>query len=289
MSFEITVAKSQQYTTNVQLLLQQRGSKLSACVTQGSYVGAAAKAVEQIGPVTAKKRTTRHGDTPLISTPHDARWVYPTDYEWADLVDQQDKLQMLIDPTSPYAVNGAMALGRAKDDDIIASFFGTAKTGEKGEVSTAFDTANQQIAASASGLTIAKLIQAKEILMANEVDLENDELYIGVSAKQISNLLGTTQATSSDYAAVKALVEGKISMFMGFTFKHSERFGVDGAGARRLPVWAKSGMHVGMWNEINGKISERPDKSYATQVYTKGTFGSTRTEEGKVVELLATE
>ena len=71
MSFEVTTAFVQQYKTNVQMLLQQRGSKLRQAVMSDSYTGKAGKAVEQIGPVTAQKRTTRHSDTPLISTPHD--------------------------------------------------------------------------------------------------------------------------------------------------------------------------------------------------------------------------
>ena len=175
MSFEVNTAFVQQYSTNVGLLLQQRGSKLRECVTMGSYTGKAAKAVEQIGSVTAQKRTSRHSDTPLISTPHDARWVFPTDYEWADLIDDQDKLRMLIDPTSPYAQNGAYALGRAMDTDIISAALGTSKTGENGTTSTAF-SASQTIAAGAAGLTVAKLREAKKILLANEVDVENDPL-----------------------------------------------------------------------------------------------------------------
>ena len=69
MSFEVTTHFHQQYTTNVQLLLQQRGSKLRRVVTEHGFSGKAAKAVEQISSVTAVKRTSRHADTPLISTP----------------------------------------------------------------------------------------------------------------------------------------------------------------------------------------------------------------------------
>jgi hypothetical protein len=286
MSFQVTTAFVQQYTTNVQLLLQQRGSKLRDAVTVGSYTGKAAKAVEQIGAVTAQKKTSRHSDTPLISTPHDARWVFPTDFEWADMIDDQDKLRMLIDPTSPYAVNGAYALGRAMDDIIIEAALGTAKTGENGDVNTNFATATQQIANGGSGLTIAKLREAKRILMANEVDPSADELYMAVTAKQLDNLLGTTEVTSSDFNTVKALVQGDVNTFMGFRFIHIERLPVDGSSHRRVIAWAKSGLHLGMWNDINTKISERPDKSYASQVYVKGTFGATRTEEKKVVEIL---
>jgi len=143
MSFQVNTHFVQQYSTNVQLLLQQKGSKLRNAVTVGSYTGKAAKAVEQVGAVSAVKRTARHGDTPLISTPADARWVFPTDYEWADLIDDQDKLRMLIDPQSSYAQNGAYALGRAIDDEIISAMFGTSKTGENGSTDTSFLSANQ--------------------------------------------------------------------------------------------------------------------------------------------------
>lgn len=286
MSFEVTTAFVQQYSTNVQLLLQQRGSKLREAVTVGNYVGKAAKAVEQIGAVTAQKRINRHGDTPLISTPHDARWVFPTDYEWADLIDDQDKLRMLIDPTSPYVTNGAYALGRSIDDLIIEAALGTSKTGENGTTNTAFDTANQQIVVGASGLTIAKLREAKKILMSNEVDPQFDPLYMAVTAEQLDNLLGTTEVTSADFNTVKALVQGTIDSFMGFKFIHCERLGVDGSGDQRVIAWARSGLHLGIWNDITTRISERDDKSYANQVYVKGTFGATRVEEKKVVEII---
>ena len=289
MSFEVTTAFVQQYTTNVALLLQQRGSKLRDYCTVGSYTGKAAKAVEQVGAVTAQVRTSRHSDTPLISTPHDARWVFPTDYEWADMIDDQDKLRMLIDPTSSYATNGAYALGRAMDDLIVTAALGDAKTGENGTTTTGFATATQQIAAAASGLTIAKLRAAKKIFMRNEVDMDMDQLCIAVTAEQIEDLLATTEVTSSDYNTVKSLVQGNVDTFMGFKFIQIERLGVDGSSARRVIAWAKSGLHVGMWNDINTRIGERADKSYSTQVYVKGTFGATRVEEKKVVEILCTE
>ena len=289
MSFEVTTAFVQQYTTNVSLLLQQRGSRLRDCVTVGSYTGKAAKAVEQIGSVTAQAKTSRHADTPLISTPHNSRWVHPNDYEWADMIDDQDKLRMLIDPTSPYAMNGAYALGRAMDTVIITAALGTSLTGENGSTSTVFDTANQTLVVGATGLTVAKLRAAKKKLVAAEVDVEMDPLYLAVTATQLDNLLGTTEVTSADYNTVKALVNGSVDTFMGFKFVHTELLGLDGSSDRRCIAWAKSGIHLGMWNDVNTKVTERADKSYATQVYVKGTFGATRTEEKKVVEIICDE
>jgi hypothetical protein len=293
MSFNVTTHFVQQYTTNVQLLLQQKGSKLRNTVTVGSYTGKAAKAIEQVGPVTAQKRTIRHGDTPLISTPADARWVFPVDYEWADLIDDQDKLRMLIDPTSSYAQNGAYALGRAMDDEIIAAFFGVSKTGENGSTNTSFG-AGQDVAVAtgstgATGLNISKLREAKKILMENEVDVDTDPLFCIITAEQHDDLLNEAQAISLDYNTRPVLVDGKMTAFMGFNFIHTERLPVDGSSYRRVPAFAKSGMHMGLFNDISTMISERADKGYSTQVYVKGTFGATRTEEGKVVEIKCAE
>lgn len=287
MSFQVTTAFVQQYTTNVQLLLQQRGSKLRDAVTVGSYTGKAAKSVEQIGAVTAQKRLTRHGDTPMISTPHAARWVFPNDYEWADLIDDQDKLRMLIDPTSPYAMNGAMALGRAIDDEIILGAFGVNKVGENGADNQNF-LAGNVIANGGTGLTIAKLRAARLKLVQAEVDIDNEELYFAASGQQLDNLLGTTEVTSADYNSVKALTKGEVDSFMGFKFVSIERL-PKVSTTRRCLAWAKSGLHLGIWNDITTRISERDDKSYATQVYAKATIGATRVEEGKVVEVECTE
>ncbi len=289
MSNEITTAFVQQYKANVALLLQQRGSKLAGALMTGTSVGKAGKVLEQIGPVVAQKRTSRHADTPLIETPHAARWAFPSDYEWADLIDDQDKLRTLIDPQSPYAVNGAYALGRAKDDEIIAAFFGTAKTGEDGDVDEAFDTATYQIAVGGAGLTVGKLRTAKRLLMAAEVDVDNDPLYVAIGATQHDNLLGETQAVSLDFTDKPVLVDGRIRAFMGFNFIDCNRLGLDGSGDRRCPAWAKSGMHLEMWNDINTQISDRPDKSHATQVYVKGTYGATRLEQGKIIEIICDE
>lgn len=288
MSNQITTAFVQQYKSNVQLLLQQRGSKLRKTVSQpdSNYTGKAAKAVEQIGAVQAVRRTTRHGDTPLIETPHDARWVFPNDYEWADLIDDQDKLRTLIDPQSSYVQNGAYAMGRAIDDEILAAIFGIAKTGENGTTNTSFPAA-QQIAVGGTGLTLAKLIQGKQKLLEAEVDVENDPLYCIINADLHSDLLGISEIKSIDFNSRRVLGDdGMVTRFLGINFVLCERILTNSTPDFRVPLFAKSGVHLGIWNDITTRVSERDDKGYSTQVYVKGTFGATRVEEKKVVELI---
>lgn len=290
MSTQIPTGFSEQYTTEVQLLLQQEPSRFRTAVMSRNYTGKSAKAVEQIGAVTAQKRTTRHADTPLIDTPHDARWVFPVDYEWADLIDEQDELRAIADFEGPYVQNGAAAQNRAIDDEIIAAFFSdTTKTGEDAGTTTtwtAFVAANaaHQIAHGSAGLTVAKLISAKQALMAAEVDVDRERLYVGLSSAAHADLLAETETTSVDYNMSRVLVDGRIRSFMGFNFIQSERLPNDGT-TWNLPCWAESGMHLGVWGDVVGRVSEREDKSYATQVYTKSTIGATRVEEKKIVEI----
>ena len=286
MSDQINTAFVQQYATNVAHLLQQRGSKLRDTVMTSNATGKAAKVVEQVGAVNAQKRTTRHADTPLISTPHSARWTFPVDYEWADLIDDQDKVRMLINPQSPYAVNGAYAMGRAIDDEILGAFFGTSKTGENGSTDEAF-SGNTVSEIAGGKLTIAQLQEGKRILMENEVDLDNDQIYMAITAGQHEDLLGMTQIQTIDSNATKVLVDGRVRSFLGINFVTTERIPGAGDDPTNCPMWAKSGMHLTVWNDITTKISEREDKSYATQVYVKGTFGATRLELGKVVKIQA--
>jgi len=287
MSTQITTAFVSQFSSNVQMLSQQMGSLLRNAVDVETVNGEKAF-FDQVGSAAAVLRTSRHADTPLIDTPHSRRMVTMSDFEYADLIDDQDKVRLLVDPTSTYSRAAAAAMGRAMDDVVISAALGTALTGKDGGTSTSFATATNQIAAGATGLTLAKLIQAKEILDAGDVD-PSIPRYIAVSPMQISNLLNSTTVTSLDFNTVKALAMGEINSFVGFNFIVTNRLGVDGSSARRVIAFAMDGIKLAVGREPTARIDERADKSYATQIYYAMTLGATRMEEKKVVEILCTE
>jgi len=281
MSIEVTTAFVQQYSANVQMLSQQKGSLLRDAVRTESMTGKNAF-FDQVGKATAQKRTTRHADTPQIDTPHARRRVTLVDYEYADLIDEQDKVRMLIDPTSAYAQAAAFALGRAMDDEIISAALGTAFTGETGSTSTALP-AGQQIANGGTDLTVAKLRTAKKTLDLASVD-PSIPRYIAVGPDQIEALLGDTNVTSSDFNTVKALVQGEVNQFMGFNFITSNRLSKAG-NIRSCFAWAEDGLALAIGKDVMARIDERSDKGYATQVYYCMSIGSTRMEEEKVVQI----
>jgi hypothetical protein len=285
MSTQVNTAFVNQFSANVAMLSQQMGSLLRGAVDTESVTGEKAF-FDQVGEAAAVARSSRHGDTPLVETPHSRRMVSLTTYEWADLIDDADKVRMLIDPTSSYARAAAAAIGRAMDDTIISALGGTAKTGKEGTTSTTFPS-GQKIAHGSAGLTIAKLVSAKKLLDANSVD-PSIKRYIVVSPEQIEDLLNSTTVTSSDFNTVKALVQGDINTFVGFEFIVSNRLSDDGT-SRLCYAWAQDGCKLAVGKDVMARIDERSDKSYSTQVYYCATFGSTRMEEDKVVEIACNE
>ena len=286
MSTQVTTAFVQQYSANIQMLSQQMGSLLRDKVRLESVNGKNAF-FDQVGAVTAQKRTSRHSDTPQIDTPHARRRVSLVDYEFADLIDDQDKVRLLIDPTSSYAQAAAFAMGRAMDDEIISAALGTSFTGETGSTSTALPSGQKLGTGDTDGLTIAKLRSAKELLDAASVD-PSITRHIIVSPKQITDLLGTTEVTSSDFNTVKALASGDVNQFLGFNFIVSNRLNATGS-KRQCIAYAQDGIALGVGKDVTARIDERADKGYATQVYYCASFGATRMEEEKVVEIQATE
>jgi hypothetical protein len=286
MSTQITTAFVEQYSSNIQMLSQQKGSILRDKVRLESVTGKNAF-FDQVGSVTASVRTTRHSDTPQSNTPHSRRRVSLVDYEFADLVDDLDKVRMLVDPTSTYALAAAYAMGRAMDDAIITAATAAADTGVAGATSVALPASQIIAEAGTAGMTITKLRQAKEIIDLADVDPSLPR-HIIVSPKQITDLLGTTEVTSSDFNTVKALAQGDINTFLGFNFIVSNRLNI-ASSKRDCIAFVSDGIALAVGKDATARIDERADKGYATQVYYSAAFGATRMEEDKVVKVQAHE
>lgn len=294
MSINIPTHYAIQYSQNIQLLLQQRGSKLRGSVMTGSHTGKQASPVDQYGAIVAQRVTSRFAPMGRVDAPADRRWVFPVDYDLPQLIDSFDKLRLLTDPSSAYVQNGVFAMGRAMDDEIIAAFFGTNQTGEAGGTATAFATSTQTVGVNtggtASNLNVAKLRAAKKILMANEVDLDADPLTCIITSAEHDSLLNEIQVVSTDFNEKPVLVEGKVTRFLGINFITCERLttGTDDQSgtSRQVPLYARSGMYLGMWNDISTDVSRRNDlQGLPWQAYAYGTFGATRLEEKKVVRI----
>lgn len=278
-----------QFSDNIMVLSQQKGSKLRDKVLYKGGITGEDWYIDQIGARTAQTKTTRNSDVSYVASDWYRRVISPITVYDADLLDKEDKVRMLADPTNPVALSIAMAIGRKIDDLICTAAFGTAYYGKTGSSSESFSSDNQ-VAVAASGLTVAKLLAAKQILDNNDVD-DMEPRYIAVTGTQVMDLLQDDKVTSADYNTIKALVNGSIKSFCGFEFVTISQnvLDTDTNSYRRVIAWAKNGLGLGVAQEMNNRIDQIPAKHYATQVYASVDCGSTRVDMDRVVEIKCQE
>lgn len=298
MSQFVTQMHRTKYRDSMKLALQQKDSRLLKTVTTLPGSGELMKLDDLIGEADYYEKTGRHADTKYVDTPHDGRWIaMPDPIVYADLVDKEDKLASGIEIEGGYVRAGAAAIGRGTDAAIVRGIFSTAQTGLKGTILTPFDTNNvvpvNEGGGGDVGLTIKKLNAANEILRANDVDLDEEELWMAITAKQNSNLLNQIETVNRDYGATGAEIrDGMVRKLFGFNFAHIELgnprlkdaadLTLDGSGDRKVPFYTKAGIYAVMWEEMFSSIDQLPGKHFSAQVYARRQVAATRAEEGKV-------
>jgi hypothetical protein len=279
------------FADNWEHLLQQKESRLEGKVRKATVKGKE-RQFSQLGKSTMRLITTRNGQTVPSDSTMAKRWVRPVGYDEVTFIDEFDSVALgeLPAPESEHVQSHAMAAKRTMDEVIIAGLEGTAYIGETG--TTAVDLGNGQKVAvdyvqsgapANSGLTLAKLARAKMILDVNEV--EQEDRYFIHSARQLNNLLvDVIEIKSSDYNDVKALVDGKVTRFMGFDFVMTQLLTlVVATDVRTCIAYHKNGVVLGTGVERSVKIDIRADLNHTVQIRTKILIGAARMEEERVV------
>lgn len=181
MSTTISQAFVKQFEAEVFQAYQRMGSKLRGTVRTKSGVIGSSTTFQKIGKGVASTKS-RHGSVPVMNLDHSAVEVTLADYYAGDWVDRLDELKINMDERQVIANAGAYALGRKTDEMIINALNGT----------------TNDISASATGLTLAKVQEALEMLGANDVP-DDGERYAVVGWSQWSDLLGLKEFASADY------------------------------------------------------------------------------------------
>lgn len=288
------------YTENVQAVLQKKGGLLRSTVSIGAYHGDKCQVVNFIGTVEFTERTSVYADTKLTELEHTQKWITGKEYDCAVLVDRLDTLKMIYDPTSPYVERFREAAARREDEIIMGKFFADVKVGVDGTGTSVFNSGlTTVVAEGGTGMSVAKLRSLRKLMKKRHIDLRSSRPMIAVTADEADALLAEVAVASADYNAVKPLVDGEVSAFMGFTFIPYEDNGTvdytNGKGipvttsggniTRHCPAWVMEGMHLGNWDGLAISIDKRPDKNNIQQIHGHFMMGATRLEEGKVFSL----
>jgi hypothetical protein len=280
------------------MLLQQPGSFLRGYVESQACTGKQAVAVDQLGAVEAQTPAARFA--PLVPTHASLSrpWLFPTDADITQWLDTFDMKRLLNSSglQSKYQANAAAGMGRKIDDLILVAALGTTTRGvDPGTVtSETFDTTNFSVAADFGagaevGLTYKKLVEVDRKWEAADVNLANETKVLVIGPKQHSDLKNQSEFIHKDYGPPRLDQQGNILQFMGFNIIVSNRLTLV-SDDRYCIAFLKSGMRLGIWDDINTSADQRKDLSgHPWQVYTKMTIGAARTEQGRVIRILADE
>jgi hypothetical protein len=290
----------QEFRAEVMHRLQEQGGRLRNTVSfKGGYSGIQAAAVNYLGTTEATPITDRKGPSPSMELNHERRWIDPIGREWGHLDDRFDRFFTGISATGEYTQAGIKAMQRAEDIEIFDSFYRTAKTGETGTTLETYASINTgskftvgvNVGGTNTGLNRAKLIQLRRIFEKEYVNLDTEELHMIITELEVEDLLSDPTLLSNDYMNEKALATGKLPSILGFNFHVFSTLTLQktadltlSTNTRTLPVWVKSGMHLGMWEEMNMKAGEDPAYKFNYRVYMSAHYGATRLEPGKVLQ-----
>ena len=291
MSTQIPNAFVQQYNNAAIMLAQQKGSRLRHTVMAKDVTGKACF-FDRVGPIEAVERTSRHALVSYTDTPHSRRKVTLRDWEVADLIDEQDTAKMLIDFKPIYAQNIANGMGRKMDKLIINAFEAAATSVDSADSSSSvvFATGNivdEDFGTANSDLTVAKIIEARKLLLASDVD-EDDGFYLVHDSMALSFLLNEATFASHDYNEVRTLMSGNASNpYLGFNFIRSQQLNSNSEGFLNCLAYTGSAMGLAIGMEMKTRMDVIPERSHATQVLGKFSAESTRVEEEKAVIIQA--
>lgn len=295
-----------QFSTLLELKLQQRASLLRGSVREGSHTGSKlASPIQQLAAVYMQTPAGRFAPKNFEANSYTRRWIVPIDKELDQLVDNFDMLKTPIDPKSQLVEAAASAVGRAFDDEIIRSMTATSTIGtDAGSLTTeAWDTTDFQIAgdfgvtaSNPVGLTVAKLNEARRILEHyHALDFEKDPVLV-IGSQQHADLRNQAQVVSSDFNRNGGvLTDGMVSNFMGFRIIVSERLPTitdknSNANQRSCRAYVKSGVYLGLWQDMKTEVLRLPHlSSNPWDVNTICSFGATRTQLGKIIEVCASD
>jgi hypothetical protein len=269
----------QTYERIVRHLAQQKPTRLRPKVTERG-TGAENHNWERLAPVDASEKTTRLQATPVADAVWSRRVSVAKTFDVGDSTEQEDIVQMIVDPNSNLAYHQAMAMNRAYDDEIIRAATGDALDGDGNPVTFPVG----QIIGDYTGVISLDIVtQVTEKFLDNDIDPSEEKCFV-VGPNQMRTLLQIAEATNNDYA-YKALLEGYVKSWMGFEWIVSTRLLVPLAGQRTCFAMTKRALGLQVNRDISSRIAEDPSISFAWRIYTFATYGAVRVEDEHIVQV----
>ena len=223
-----------------------RGTMRSRTNVQGNTVK-----FPKIGKGTATVRVPQTDVTPLNVT-YSQVTATMSDYIAAEYSDIFHQSHINFDERRELVEVVSKAIGRRIDQVCIDAL----------NAASSPSTVATSIGGAASNMNIEKLRAAAKAL--NENNVPASDRYMLMHASQLDALLGETEVTSSDFASVKALVQGEIDTFMGFRFitiGDRDEGGLPKPSTRSCFAWHKDSMGYAESMAQKTEVNYIPEKT----------------------------
>jgi len=207
----------------------------------------------KVGKGTATLRVPQTDVTPINASFSQVTLTLQ-DWNAAEYSDIFSQAKVNFDERQELVQVVAAAVGRRQDQMIIDALVNS---------STTLTVANS-IGGSNTNLNLAKLRDAKRLLDKSNVPPEGR--HIVIHANSLSNLLSETSVTSSDFNTVKALVQGELNTFLGFTFhvlgdRSEGGLPIDGSSDRKVFAFHQAAIGYGEGIAMRTEINYIPEKT----------------------------
>jgi len=322
MSDSTNVNFAAEYSAIFSLLYQQKTSKLFRTVTQGHQSGIDSYE-DFVGIFEGQEKSGQHVDTPLDNPAHTRRKLSLLTWHDGVLLDREDRINMMKDPTDQYTVGLTAGAGRWNDKKILRALGGTAYAGVKGATAInnyaagecrlitgdgALVTAGSNHSdTTATNLTLAKLKLAK--LTMDEAEVPEEDRFFVTNFINWGALLLDTTLDGIERQRIVDVSEGRpAGKIMGFepVGLATGRFQVDATEtdcinsyayhrsairenvAQGAAPQAGDALPADAASDENGmfiRVAERADKSHAKQIYVATTNSFSRMQGPGVVEI----
>lgn len=284
MAITIDSAFIEEYDGLVRHLAQQGATLIRPHVMEVSSMGEGYN-FERLGATEAVEKTTRRAATAYVDDIWTRRRAVPKTFNHTMTIEQEDKVQMLVDPQSSYAESQAKAMARAIDNEIIAAVTRDADDGAGGTVAL---PAGQIVGDGTGEISFDVVTEVQEKFMANTINPDEPKCFV-VGPKQVRKLLQLTQVTSSDFVQQQALQQlsstGIVPSWMGFTWVVSTLLNAPAAGELDCFAMTKKALGLAINADTFTRIGEDPAHSYMIQVFSQWTMGAVRVEDEQVVRI----
>ena len=222
-------------------------AKLVPAVRQRRGVEGSTVKFPKVGKGVATIRVPQTDVTPL-NVGFSSVTLTLADYNAAEYSDIFSSQKVNFDERQELVQVVANAMGRRQDQMILDAL----------AASSTSLTVSNDIGGTDSNMNITKLREAKRLMDKNNVPPDGRNIII--HANGLANLLSETSVTSSDFNSVKALVQGELNTYLGFTFhvlgdRSEGGLAIDGSLDRSCFAFHKDavgyGEGIAMRTEIN--------------------------------------